>query len=149
MTEHEMAAKKPAFHKLVQRAPNGRDTLFIAAHAKRIVGLPEYEGLSIITGLINHCTQPQVSFSPPLRDRGRKKKALTRKPWWGREQYCLALKWKNVGYLVWWDNRQSMHRATTFSDQMERRDMRRTTVFDDGESKDGVDVGGIGSMPAT
>lgn len=31
-----------------------------------------------------------------------------------------------------------MHRATPFHDQMEVRDMRRTTVFDDGPYKDGV-----------
>ena len=41
-----------------------------------------------------------------------------------------------------------MHRATTFSDQMERRDMRRTTVFDDGGLKDGVAVDELGSLPA-
>lgn len=60
VTEHEMAAKPPAFHKLVQKAPDGRETMFIAAHAKRIVGLPDDEGLKIITDLIDHCTQAEV-----------------------------------------------------------------------------------------
>ena len=36
------------------------------------------------------------------------------------------------------DNRQVMHRSTPFSDQMEVRDMRRTTVFDDGPERFGV-----------
>lgn len=46
------------------------------------------------------------------------------------------------------DNRQSMHRATTFSDQMERRDMRRTTIFDDGAHSHGVDPSALSDMPA-
>ena len=36
------------------------------------------------------------------------------------------------------DNRETMHTATPFSDQMEVRDMRRTTVFDDGPDRNGV-----------
>jgi len=117
-THFEMSAKPPAFHTLVQKAPDGRDTIFIAAHAKCIVGWPADKGLALITELIDHCTQPQ---------------------------YTMSVKWHRPGDLVWWDNRASMHRATPFSDQMERRDMRRTTVFDDGPYKDGV---AIGSMPA-
>ena len=31
-----------------------------------------------------------------------------------------------------------MHTATPFEDQMEKRDMRRTTVFDDGPEQFGV-----------
>jgi hypothetical protein len=56
---------------------------------------------------------------------------------WGK---CLLF----VGYIpateayVSSDNRQVMHRATPFSDQMEVRDMRRTTVFDDGPERNGV-----------
>lgn len=73
--------------------------------------------------------------------------------------------------MIWWDNRavrllllpigslpvctleltsvspsQSMHRATPFSDQMEVRDMRRTTVFDDGPYAHGEQV--LTDMPA-
>jgi len=111
VTEHEMAAKPPAYHKLVQIAPDGGETLFIAAHAAEIVGMPKDNGLRLITELIEHCTQPK---------------------------YVLSVKWKQPGDLVFWDNRQTMHRATEFHDQMERRDMRRTTVFDDGPDRLGV-----------
>ncbi|GAA5978608.1 hypothetical protein JCM11641_002786 [Rhodosporidiobolus odoratus] len=112
-TAHELAAKQPAFHRLVQTAPDGRETLFIAAHAKRIVGWDLEKSQKLIWELIDHCTQPQFSF---------------------------AAKWHAPGDLVWWDNRASMHRATPFSDQMERRDMRRTTVFDDGPYAHGHQV---------
>ncbi|KLO16565.1 alpha-ketoglutarate-dependent 2,4-dichlorophenoxyacetate dioxygenase [Schizopora paradoxa] len=111
VTEHEAAAKPPAYHKLVQIAPDGGETLYIAAHAAEIVGMPKEEGLKLITELIEHCTQPR---------------------------YTMFVKWKQPGDLVFWDNRQTMHRATPFSDQMEVRDMRRTTVFDDGLEKNGV-----------
>jgi len=114
-TEHEGAAKPPGYHKLVQIAPDGGETLYIAAHAAEIVGLPKEEGLKLITELIEHCTQPK---------------------------YVLFVKWKQTGDLVFWDNRQTMHRATPFSDQMEVRDMRRTTVFDDGPDKNGVPEAG-------
>jgi len=110
-TEHEMAAKPPAYHKMVQKAPDGGDTFFIAAHAASIVGKPDDEGLALINKMIAHCTQPK---------------------------YVCAVEWKQAGDMVMWDNRQVMHRATPFSDQMEVRDMRRTTVFDDGPERNGV-----------
>lgn len=75
MTAHELALKQPAFHKLVQRGPDGRDTLFIAAHAKRVVGWPDDKGFALIKELIDHCTQPQ---------------------------YCFSMKWRAPGDLVWW-----------------------------------------------
>jgi len=111
VTADEANAKQPAYHKLVQIAPDGEETLYIAYHAAGIVGMPQEEGLKIITELIEHCTQPK---------------------------YTISVKWHQPGDLVIWDNRQSMHRGTAFHDQMEVRDMRRTTVFDDGPYKDGV-----------
>ncbi|GAA5827741.1 hypothetical protein JCM11251_007650 [Rhodosporidiobolus azoricus] len=120
-TIHELAAKKPAFHKLVQTAPSGQETLFIAAHTKQVVGWDLEKSQKLIWDLIDHCTQPKYTF---------------------------AAKWHNVGDLMWWDNRASMHRATPFSDQMEVRDMRRTTVFDDGPYSYGVDPSLLGDMPA-
>ncbi|KIJ51277.1 hypothetical protein M422DRAFT_244459 [Sphaerobolus stellatus SS14] len=111
-TEYEMSQKPPAYHKLVQTTADGRKTLFIAAHSEYIVGKPKEEGLKLINELIQHCTQPK---------------------------YVLSMKWNAPGDLVFWDNRCTMHRATPFSDQMERRDMRRTTVLDDSPSSHGVD----------
>jgi len=110
-TEFERAAKPPAYHKLVLPAPDGGETLYIAAHAAEIVGMSPEDGLKLITELIDHCTQPK---------------------------YTITVKWHQPGDLVFWDNRQTMHRATPFHDQMEVRDMRRTTVFDDGPDRNGV-----------
>ncbi|BGP43255.1 hypothetical protein JCM10450v2_007400 [Rhodotorula kratochvilovae] len=121
-TEHELASKQPAYHKLVQRAPDGKDTFLIAAHAKRVVQPEQWDlekSQKLIWELIDHATQPE---------------------------YVFSAEWHAVGDLIWWDNRASMHRATPFSDQMEVRDMRRTTVFDDGPDAHGVDV--LRDMPA-
>jgi alpha-ketoglutarate-dependent 2,4-dichlorophenoxyacetate dioxygenase len=59
---HEKAFKPPAYHRLVQSAPDGRKTLYLAAHAKTILGKSQEESQKLIWDLINHCTQPQVSF---------------------------------------------------------------------------------------
>lgn len=58
---HERAAKPPAYHRLVQTAPDGRKTLFLAAHAKLILGRSFEESQKLIWELIDHCTQPKVS----------------------------------------------------------------------------------------
>jgi alpha-ketoglutarate-dependent 2,4-dichlorophenoxyacetate dioxygenase len=57
---HELAAKPPAFHRLVQIAPDGRKTLYLAAHAKTVIGKSFEESQRLIWELIDHCTQPKV-----------------------------------------------------------------------------------------
>ncbi|KAH8114927.1 alpha-ketoglutarate-dependent 2,4-dichlorophenoxyacetate dioxygenase [Phellopilus nigrolimitatus] len=112
VTEHELNAKPPAYHKLVQIAPDGEESLYIAAHAAEIVGMPKDEGLRIITELMDHCTQ---------------------------SKYTMAVKWYQPGDLVRLLGQSRVYASRdAFSDQMEVRDMRRTTVFDDGPDKDGV-----------
>jgi hypothetical protein len=59
-TDREKALKPPAYHRLVQIAPDGRKTLFLAAHAKRIVGRSFEDSQELIWRLINHCTQDKV-----------------------------------------------------------------------------------------
>ena len=59
-TDREKALKPPAYHRLVQIAPDGRKTLFLAAHAKRIVGRSFEDSQELIWRLINHCTQAKV-----------------------------------------------------------------------------------------
>jgi alpha-ketoglutarate-dependent taurine dioxygenase len=59
-TDREKALKPPAYHRLVQVAPDGRKTLFLAAHAKRIVGRSFEDSQELIWRLIDHCTQPKV-----------------------------------------------------------------------------------------
>jgi alpha-ketoglutarate-dependent 2,4-dichlorophenoxyacetate dioxygenase len=103
-TEEERVAKPPAHHKLVQVHPgSGRKTLYIAAHASHIVGMPVEEGRKLIRELIEFATQPQ---------------------------FVRSVAWKQPGDLVIWDNRCTMHRATPFEDTRFRRDMRRTTVLE-------------------
>jgi len=103
-TEEERLAKPPAHHKLVQVHPgSGRKTLYIAAHASHIVGMPLDEGRRLIEDLIAFATQPR---------------------------FVRAVAWRQPGDLVIWDNRCTMHRATSFEDTRYRRDMRRTTVLE-------------------
>jgi alpha-ketoglutarate-dependent 2,4-dichlorophenoxyacetate dioxygenase len=103
-TEQERQAKPPSRHRLVQVHPGSkRKTLYIAAHASHIVGWPVDEGRKLIQELMAHATQPQFA---------------------GR------VNWRGPGDLVIWDNRCTMHRATSFEDTLYRRDMRRTTVFE-------------------
>lgn len=103
-TEAERQAKPPARHRLVQVHPGSRrKTLYLAAHASHVVGWPIEAGRALIKELIEFATQPQ---------------------------FFRAVKWKQPGDLVIWDNRCTMHRATPFEDTRYRRDMRRTTVFE-------------------
>jgi len=59
-TASELAAKPPANHRLVQVAPDGRKTLYLAAHAKKVVGRSLVESQKLIWELIEHCTQQKV-----------------------------------------------------------------------------------------
>ncbi|KAH9886819.1 putative alpha-ketoglutarate-dependent 2,4-dichlorophenoxyacetate dioxygenase [Xylariomycetidae sp. FL2044] len=113
-TAEELSAKPPSFHNLVQAAPNGGETLFLAAHAKTLYtqeGKALGESQEIIWDLLRHCTQPQYTFSA---------------------------EWHSAGDMMWWDNRQSVHRASPYHENMGVRDVRRATVFDDGPGAFGV-----------
>ncbi|KAI5253478.1 putative alpha-ketoglutarate-dependent 2,4-dichlorophenoxyacetate dioxygenase [Aureobasidium subglaciale] len=112
-TEREKALKPPAYHRLVQVAPDGRKTLYLAAHAKRIVGRSFENSQKLIWQLIDHCTQPK---------------------------YVFSMEWLSGGDMVWWDNRQSMHRSNPYTESMSARDVRRSTVIDDGPLAFGVEI---------
>ncbi|WWD19800.1 hypothetical protein CI109_104264 [Kwoniella shandongensis] len=107
----ERAKKPPAYHKLVQVGPDGRKTLYIAAHAKLVLGMGLEESQKLIWELIDWCTQPK---------------------------YVFSMEWRDGGDMVWWDNRQSMHRANPYTANMTPRDVRRSTVIDDGPLAWGV-----------
>ncbi|EED24625.1 alpha-ketoglutarate-dependent 2,4-dichlorophenoxyacetate dioxygenase, putative [Talaromyces stipitatus ATCC 10500] len=110
---HELAAKPPAYHRLVQKAPDGRQTLYLAAHAKLILGWSFEESQKLIWELIDHCTQ---------------------------SEYVFSMEWLSGGDMVWWDNRQSMHRANPYTETMTVRDVRRSTIIDDGPMAYGVSI---------
>jgi alpha-ketoglutarate-dependent 2,4-dichlorophenoxyacetate dioxygenase len=94
---------KGAIHPLVRTVPRSkRRAVYLASHASRIVDWPVPEGRLLLRELIEHATQPQFVY---------------RHRW-------------NVGDLVIWDNRCTMHRATPFEDAKHRRELRRVTTLD-------------------
>lgn len=101
-TEEEKKALKGASQPLVRDLPGGRKSLYLASHASMIEGWPVPEGRMLIRELMEHATQPQFVFAHAWR----------------------------VGDLVIWDNRATMHRATSFDDKSHAREMRRVTTLD-------------------
>jgi alpha-ketoglutarate-dependent 2,4-dichlorophenoxyacetate dioxygenase len=79
---------------------NGRKALYVGAHAQEIVGMPLKEGRSMLDELTAFCTQPQFVYSHHWRD----------------------------GDAVIWDNRCTLHRATSFDKTKYKRKLHRTTI---------------------
>ncbi|MGH8205855.1 MAG: TauD/TfdA dioxygenase family protein [Steroidobacteraceae bacterium] len=101
LTEEEIDAKPHARHALVHvHKGSGRKALYVAAHARDIVGLPREQGRALLRELIEFATQPQYVFS------------VNYEP----------------GDMVIWDNLCSMHRGGGYDEVHHRRDMRRTTI---------------------
>jgi alpha-ketoglutarate-dependent 2,4-dichlorophenoxyacetate dioxygenase len=102
----EEKALRGAIHPLVRRIPrSGRQALYLASHASRIIDWPVPEGRLLLLDLIEHATQPP---------------------------FVYRHRWR-VGDLVIWDNRATMHRARPFDDVSHRRELRRVTTLDIGE----------------
>jgi alpha-ketoglutarate-dependent 2,4-dichlorophenoxyacetate dioxygenase len=103
MSETEQRQLPPVRQVLVRRhAYSGRTSLYLAAHAGRIVGMPDDAGWALLDELTAFATQRQFVYSH---------------------------RWR-VNDLVIWDNRQTMHRGRPFP-AGEARDVRRTTVKGD------------------
>jgi alpha-ketoglutarate-dependent 2,4-dichlorophenoxyacetate dioxygenase len=101
--KEEMDRLPPVPQALVRTIPESkRKTLYVAAHAGRILGLPEAEGRALIDELIAHTTQ---------------------------RQFVYTHRWR-VHDLVMWDNRCTMHRGTDYDDMRWKRDMHRATALD-------------------
>ena len=102
--ETTRAELPPVQQVLVRTHPgSGRKTLYLAAHASHVLGWPLEKGQALMDELIAHATQPQFTY---------------------------AHHWQ-VGDVVMWDNRCTMHRARPYEDLKYRRDMRRSTVSDE------------------
>ncbi len=100
-TEQEIL--KGAIHPLIRTLPRtGRKSLYIAAHASRIIDWPIPEGRLLLLELIEHATRPECVY---------------RHSW-------------QVGDLVIYDNRATMHRARPYADTTYRRELRRVTSLD-------------------
>src|SRR5882672_1049183 len=101
-TQEERASLPPVPQRVVRTHPgSGRKTLYVAAHASHILGMPIADGRLLLMDLIEHATQPR---------------------------FVHAHTWKQ-GDLVIWDNRCTMHRARPF-DTTKVRDLRRVTTRD-------------------
>jgi len=101
-TPEELASLPPVPQRVVRTHPGSkRKTLYIAAHASHIIGMPVADGRLLLMDLIEHATQ---------------------------RQFVHAHRWRK-GDLVIWDNRCTMHRARPF-DATEVRDLRRVTTRD-------------------
>ena len=103
LTLEEREAFRPVRQKLVRTHPKtGRKSLFLSSHAGTIVGWTVPEARMFLRDLTEFATQ---------------------------ERFVYSHVWQ-VGDLVVWDNRTTMHRARRF-DQNEIRDVRRTTLGGD------------------
>ena len=103
-TAEERAVYPPVRHPLVRTNPvNGRQSLFLGAHASHIDGLSVEEGRALLNTLQAHVTQPQ---------------------------FCYRHEWQ-AGDLVVWDNRCVLHRATPYDTSRYKRLMQRTTIGGD------------------
>jgi alpha-ketoglutarate-dependent 2,4-dichlorophenoxyacetate dioxygenase len=101
--EAERAALPPVPQVLVRTHPGSkRRTLYLAAHAFRIRGLSDADGVALLEELTQFATQPRFVHSH---------------------------RW-TAGDLVMWDNRCTMHRGTDFDDTRWPRDIQRATVAD-------------------
>jgi alpha-ketoglutarate-dependent 2,4-dichlorophenoxyacetate dioxygenase len=98
----ERAALPPVQHPVVRQSPaHGRRALYIGSHASHLIGLPVPEGRMILRDLLDHATQ---------------------------REFVYVHKWQ-VGDLVIWDNRCTMHRGCAY-DESFKRDLRRVTISD-------------------
>ena len=94
---------KGAIHPMVRVNPrSGRKSLYLAAHAARVIDWPVADGLLFVMELMEHATQRQFVYSHEWRD----------------------------GDFVIWDNLATMHRATPFDDARHHRELRRVTTID-------------------
>ena len=104
LTQEEIERFEPVRQRLIRRHPKtGRKSLYLSSHAGRIDGLSVPDAKLLLLDLVNHATQ---------------------------KKFVYIHKWQ-MGDLVMWDNRQTMHRVRPFPVN-EPRDMRRTTIVGDG-----------------
>ena len=100
----EEQAKLPgATHPLVRTIEGSdRKSLYLASHAARIIEWEIPEGRLLLRDLIEHATQREFLYSH---------------------------EWQ-LGDLVIWDNRTTMHRARPFDDKKYKRELTRVTSLD-------------------
>ena len=106
----------PVYRRLVRTHPgSGRKSLYLSSHAGAIVGWPVPEARCFLRDLNEHATE---------------------------REFVYIHQWQ-VGDLVVYDNRCTMHRARPFPAE-ERRDMRRTTLVGDGPTVSAAELEALG-----
>jgi alpha-ketoglutarate-dependent 2,4-dichlorophenoxyacetate dioxygenase len=106
-SERERASLPPALQVLVRTIPEtSRRSLYLASHAGRVIGMPDDEARKLLDELTAHATQ---------------------------RQFVYTHRWR-LHDLVMWDNRCTMHRGTDFEEMRWKRDLRRATVSDIGNT---------------
>jgi alpha-ketoglutarate-dependent 2,4-dichlorophenoxyacetate dioxygenase len=102
-TDEEKEKLPGAAHPLVRTLPRSqRRALYLASHASHIVDWSVAEGRLLLRDLIEHATQPRFVYRHA----------------WTPDDFVI------------WDNRKTMHRASSFDDTKYRRELRRTTTLD-------------------
>jgi alpha-ketoglutarate-dependent 2,4-dichlorophenoxyacetate dioxygenase len=105
-TDEQKKTIPPAVWPLADTHPgSGRKVLFVGVHAHQILGWPTAESRMFLQDLLEHATQ--------------------------RENVYVH-EWQ-VGDLVIWDNRSTVHRGRRY-DITQRRELRRTTINDTPEA---------------
>ena len=95
---------EPVAHPLVRTLPYGRKALFIGGHCIGVEGMDADAGRELVERLYSHATQ---------------------------DRFVYRHHWRRYD-LVIWDNRCTMHAATPLLSDAHRRDMRRTTINENG-----------------
>lgn len=104
MTEAQRLATPPVDHPVVRMHPEtGRKCLFLGDHAEYIVGMPYDEGRELIETLNALAVHPDLTYEHR---------------WTPHE-------------LIVWDNRCTMHKATSYDAAIQRRVIRRCTIVGD------------------
>lgn len=102
-TDDQKKAIPPTTWPLVTTHPgSNRKVLFVGVHATHIIDWPIAEGRMYLKDLLEHATTPDMIYSH---------------------------QWQ-VGDLVMWDNRSTLHRGRRY-DLNQRRELRRTTINDE------------------
>jgi alpha-ketoglutarate-dependent 2,4-dichlorophenoxyacetate dioxygenase len=104
-TEEELDGMRHSTHPLVHVHPgSGRQTIYLGAHARDIVGMDKAEGGALIDEL---------------------------NAWVTQDRYVISVEYQ-PGDMSIWDNLCVVHRAGDFDDLTWKRDMRRTTIREAG-----------------
>ncbi len=102
-------------HPIVRTMPYGRKTLFIGGHCIGVKGMSEEDGVALIEELYAHATQ---------------------------EKYIYRHHWRHWDMTIW-DNRCTMHAATSLLSDEYKRDMRRVTINESGPETSAIEAMGI------